>query len=213
MPNQTQWPVDDNRADQPGVQPAAMTDNCDAQDSVWLLHVRGLLPQQIGATLGRSTDWVRLTIARLLELRDRDRQPVTGAHVEKLVDEVCLIRQAAWSGWEQSQVDKVRTVTKTKPAGPRGGGGEEKVVTTEPQAGNPASLRILIECNKRESSLRGIERPTTVPSHPRQPLLDLDALIEQLTTANAQEQRLDTPDVESVAHSATSHRSPREVQS
>lgn len=194
MSDQLWCPLVTSPASHPGIPPTGTAEILDAEDDAWQLYLRGHSLKQIGQELARSTNWASLTICRLLELRASGPQQMMRAYVEKLLDEVSLIRQAAWLGWEQSQIAKVRSVAKTKEVGPRGGGGNESVKTTESQSGNASFLRTLIECNKRESALRGIERPTTVRAQCSQSHVDLDTLIQQVEAANAQDcQRNDSP--------------------
>lgn len=195
MPEQPRWPVTAAPVNRPGSRSTAVAEILDQEDEAWQRYVRGDTYRQIANELGRSSSWVHLTIHRLLELRDTGRQQMVRAHIEKLLDEVSLIRQAAWSGWNRSQTDKVRTVEKTKEVGPRGGGGDESITTTEAQAGNASFLRVLTECNKRESALRGIEKPTAVMFQCMQTSVDIDALILQVEAANAQSHQA-TPELE-----------------
>jgi hypothetical protein len=187
VPEQPRWPVSTAPVNRPESHSSAIAEILDQEDEAWSLYVRGYTYRQIAKELGRSSNWAHLTVHRLLELRETGRQQMVRAQIEKLLDEVSLIRQSAWSGWNRSQADKVRTVEKTKEVGPRGGGGDESITTTEAQAGNASFLRVLIECNKRESALRGIEKPTAVLYQCMQPSLDIDALILQVEAANAQE--------------------------
>ncbi len=167
-----QGPLADNPAD-------SIVENLNVEDDAWLRYVRGELQWQISQALARSPDWVKLTIHKQLQQRGRGQPQMQRGHVEKLLDEVCLIRQAAWSGWAQSQTAKVRKVEKTKEAGPRGGGGNESSVTSETRCGEAAFLRLLLDCNKRESALRGIEKPLAAVLDIAPPRLDLEAMIRQ----------------------------------
>lgn len=187
MAHQQQWTVAANSVRQPAEKPSEIDEVLDLEDEAWQLYVRGQSARQIGQALGRSTSWVKLTVSRLLELRGSGRQQMVRAHVERLLDEVSLIRRAAWSGWEQSLAEKVRTVEKSKDVGPRGGGGEEHSTTKENRSGDSSLLRVLLECNKRESALRGIERPTAVLFQLMQSHVDLDSLILQVEAAEAQQ--------------------------
>ncbi|MDB5334894.1 MAG: hypothetical protein JWN70_513 [Planctomycetaceae bacterium] len=185
MPDQLLWPLATNPANHPGPQPTAMADVPDVDENVWRRYVHGESVPQISDALSRSTNWVQLTINRLLEQRGSSPPQSLRGHVEKLLDEVCLLRQASWSEWERSKTDKVRTVKKTKEGGPRGGGGSELTQMTETRTADATFLRMLMDCNRRESALRGIERPLAGVMHFKQPRVDLDTMIQQVEAANA----------------------------
>lgn len=159
----------------------------DSDDAAWGMYVRGNTPGQIGQAMNRPAGWGRLTIHRLLEQHENAHEPLLRGHLAKLLEEVNLIRQAGWLGWDRSLKDKVRHVEKTKE--PAGRGGNELTKTTESRSGDLAALRVLIECSKRESALRGIERPTTIPVQRRPQPLNLGALIQQMETTIAEDRR------------------------
>ena len=168
-------------------QSPAMVDALAGEDRAWELFVSGHNIAQISHLMSCPLPWVQLTINRLLGQHEACGEPFVRGHLAKLLDEVNLIRQAAWSGWRRSLEDKVRIVEKTRESGGRGG--NEQTTTTETRSGDPAPLRILIECSKRDSTLRGIERPTTVSVQRMSPPLDLDTLIQQIETLQAGDSR------------------------
>lgn len=186
MSEQLQRPLATGPANQSGHQPAGDAPDPVLDEEVWQRYVLGELASQIGKVLRRSTDWVNLTINRLLEQRGNGQSLLVRGNVEKLLDEVSLVRQAAWAGWHQSQTEKVRKVEKTKEAGPRGGGGNETSVISETRSGDASFLRMLMDCNKRESALRGIEKPLAAVFHVKPKLFDLDSMIQQVEAAIAQ---------------------------
>ena len=164
----------------------------DLEAEAWRLYVQGKSSREIGKAVGRSHNWAIMTVNRLLKERDdRTSQSIRG-HMEKLLDEVNLIRDAAWSGWKRSQEDRVKTVEKAgnTPTGPT----REETITTEGQAGDPAFLRVLVELNKRESALRGIEKPVQPIFQFMQTHVDIDVLITQVEEAAAKEAVEPIPD-------------------
>ena len=197
MPIQSGRPSTVDPPRHPTIQPTLTSETRELDDKAWQLYVRGKAPCQIGKALRQSADWGEATIRRLLEVRESGYLPMVRAHVEKLLDEINTFRRAAWSGWRRSRKDKVRTVEKTKEAGQQSRGGNETVVTTEPQCGDASFLRLLTECNKRESGLRGIEKPTAIRSDPTQNHADLATLIQQMEAAMAMEVQRQRPANES----------------
>lgn len=165
--------------------PAQVEEIQDREAECWRRYVKGQSCREIGRALGMSHTWANFTVNRLLRERDEQlRQSVRG-HVEKLIDEVNLVREAAWDGFDRSQRDRVRTVEKS--GGSDKGTYDESSTTTEGQAGSPAFLRVLLECNKRESALRGIEKPTQILFQFMQTNIDIDTLIHQVETEAAKE--------------------------
>lgn len=168
--------------------PEQTEDILTAEAECWKLHLKGYSSREIGAIVGRSHTWALLTVGRLLrELADSTKQSVRG-HVEKLLDSNNLTRRAAWDGWEKSREDKVKTVEKfgSGPMGPT----SEEATTTEGQAGDPAFLRVVIECDKRESALRGIEKPVQPIFQFMQTNVSLDILISQIEQTVLSEQQV-----------------------
>lgn len=186
MTDQSTWLPVTNAAYHAGHPLTATVEAPDVEDDVWIRYVRGELQSQIGQALDQSKSWANLTIDRQLEVRGKSQPHLLLGHVEKLLDEVCLVRQAAWSGWDQSQTEKVRKVEKTKAAGPRGGGGCESSITSETRVGEASFLRLLLDCNKRESTLRGIEKPLATVVEFKPPQMDLKAMIRQAEAAFAE---------------------------
>ena len=214
MPIQSGQPSIVELPQHPTMHPISTSETRELDNKAWLRYVRGQQPCQVGNALSQSVDWAEATIRRLLELRETGYQPMVRAHVEKLLDDVNMIRRAAWSGWRRSRQNKVRTVEKTKEAGPQSRGGNETVVTTEPQCGNASFLRMLTECNKRESGLRGIEKPTAIRSDPTQKHADLATLIQQMEAAMTMEIQRQYPAHESLETDSVEpgHHSSQEAQ-
>lgn len=155
----------------------------DLEDNCWRLHVRGQTSHQIARACEMSVQAVELIVQRRLAAYAAGASVALRGHVEKLIDEVNEIRQAAWAGWNRSQVDKVKTVEKTTTGGTQDGKSEE-TISTEGKEGDSPFLRILVDCNRRESALRGIERPNRVTGQSPPVRLDLDELIEQVEVEN-----------------------------
>lgn len=173
--------------------PEQIADIQENEAECWRLYVKGKSSREIGKALGFSHEWARLTVRRLLESRDDRNDQMVRGHVEKLIDSNNLIRDAAWDGWERSKRDRVRKVEK-ETAGGKEGGTLESSVTTEGQSGDPAFLRVLIECDKRESALRGIEKPVQPIFQFMQTHVDIDVLITQVEEAAAKEAVEPIPD-------------------
>lgn len=142
------------------------------------LRLKGQSLRTIGLKVGRSYETVRLTLERLTERRAAENDQLLRGHIAKLIDEVDMVREACWEGWDRSLKDRVRTVSKSgsTPKGPT----HEDSTTTEGQAGDPSFLRAVLECNKRESALRGIEKPVQPIFQFMQTNVSLDILINQI---------------------------------
>lgn len=168
-----------------GAKPEKFGDALELEERCWKLYLQGATTRTIAAKCGRSAMWASFTIRKFIDSRNNDTKQSVRGHVEKLLDELNLIRQESWKGWAKSRRDKVRKVDKTV-VNDKGCGSEEST-TTEGQAGDPAFLRVLIECGKRESALRGIEKPTQVLFQFMQTHVDLDMLIEQVEAMRIQE--------------------------
>lgn len=142
------------------------------------LRLKGQSLRTIGLKVGRSYETVRLTLERLTERRAAENDQLLRGHIAKLIDEVDMVREACWEGWDRSLKDRVRTVTKSgsTPKGPT----HEDSTTTEGQAGDASFLRAVLECNKRESALRGIEKPVQPIFQFMQTNVSLDILINQI---------------------------------
>lgn len=161
----------------------------------WELYVCGTPLAEMARIVGDDEQHVAQTIDCELQHRQQAPQHAPRAYLEKLIDELNLVRQAAWSGWQRSTRNKEKTVDKTTTGGP-GGGREEATHSSEAQAGDTAFLRIIVECNKRESALRGIDRAARVTTHLTQTNVDIDTLIMQVERANARDQAAQESDAQ-----------------
>lgn len=165
----------------------------DLEQQCWQLHVRGQSAWQIAQACEVPVEEVELLLQRRLAANaQRPSVPLRG-HVEKLIDEVNEIRQAAWGSFDRSKVEKVKTVEKHTKGGTQDGKSED-TISKETKEGDSPFLRILLDCNHRESLLRGIERPTRLPVRSMQPKLDIDALLEQVEAANGNDSLLEMGD-------------------
>lgn len=165
----------------------------DIESQCWRLHVRGQSAWQIAQAYELPVGEVDLILQRRLAVYgQRPSVPLRG-HVEKLVDEVNQIRQAAWTGWDRSRIDKVKTVEKTTSGGTQDGK-SEGTISTEAKEGDSPFLRVLIECNRRESCLRGIERPTRAATQSVPNRVDIDTMLKQVEAENAGEDEMEATD-------------------
>ncbi len=148
------------------------------------LHLRGTPLDEIAGICGQSLEWVDRVIQA--EHTRRQRRPTwpIRASVEKLADELNLIRHAAWLAWERSQREKPKLTKKVIKGGP-GGGRKELTKVREDQAGNPTFLRLLLECNRREASLRAMDRPKHAAAQDSEPPVDIETMAQQVEAANA----------------------------
>lgn len=150
-------------------------------DACWCQYVRGENVLSIAQTIKEPVESIVARLERCMEQSDT-QPPRPRAYLEKLVDEMHLVRQAAWMAWERSLQDKVKTTEKTI-TDPKGGIRREEMIVTESQTGDAAFLRIIIDCNRREAALRGLEKSPQLQSRLSQPTLDLDTLITQMEAA------------------------------
>ena len=155
----------------------------DLDAACWKLVVRGNDARQIARMHRQSPEWGEVTVERLFAAYNADPAQILRGHIEKLICEINLVRQAAWLGWERSLRDKQKTVRKAISGGSQDGK-SESTTTTETQAGDAPFLRILIDCNRRESALRGIDRSSRLPAPSNETHIDLDTLIQQVEAAN-----------------------------
>lgn len=153
-------------------------------EECWRLYLRGASIRDLSLAFGKPVDAISQSLQRGVEQKQNLPPQSVRAYLEKLIDEINLIRQAAWSGWERSQMDLVKSTEKNVSGG-TGGGRDESTVITVGQAGDTSFLRIIAECNKREATLRGIEKPGHSLFQFMQTYVDIDTLIVQVEAANA----------------------------
>lgn len=156
-------------------------------DDCWTMYVQGSDVRSISQTVDESIESIVERLERMLQESNVDPPP-PHVQVPRLVDELQFVRRAAWSGWKRSLQDKQKTIEK-KSVDAKGGTRTDTTVTKESQSGDAAFLRIVLECNRREASLRGVEKSQQSHLKLNQRPLDIDALIELMEAEQAADQQ------------------------
>lgn len=157
-------------------------------DECWRRYLQGEDIRSIAATIDQPISAILERLERMLQQSiDGSRPP--SAHLDKLIDELHLVRRAAWMGWQRSLKHNVKIVTKTV-TGSKSSDREEKTTTTEIQSGNASCLRIIIDCNRREAILRGLDKSsrTATPEGPTSKI-DLEQMLTQMEAALRSDQK------------------------
>ena len=121
------------------------------------LFLKGCEPPDVARLRNHPLPLVEAAYQRYLSELDNQAVLPVRASVNKLLAEINLVRQAAWVGWKKSLVNHVKTVVKQSEGG-TGGTKSDTSTTTDPQSGDAAFLRVIEDCNKREGTLRGVEK-------------------------------------------------------
>lgn len=129
----------------------------DLEARIWKCHIKRMSDEDIAQKLNTTVETVERSLARR-EAKLESRPVLSArAYVEKLLDEVELVREEAWKAWEDSKEVHVKRTAKTT----KGGTAAEKKENTtvkDRRVGNIVFLRLILDCNKREAFLRGIDK-------------------------------------------------------
>lgn len=127
------------------------------------LHVMGYSVRAIAEALGNKVSHQQVH-KDLLEVQERFRastQATKADHVAEIIERLRATRHEAWLAWEKSKEDQVKLVEES---GTTGGGQsfDKQQETTEGSCGDPAYLRIVLDCDKQVRDLLGLDEPVKV---------------------------------------------------
>jgi hypothetical protein len=158
-------------------QSAADPNSKDLDEKIRRLSVEGHNATEIARDCPAPLDQVNDSVQRYHTRLDNLPTLSVRCHLERLVDELNLVRQEAWSAWKRSTALKAKLSEKQTTGGPSGVR-SDVTQTEETQSGDTACLRVIENCIKCEAALRGVEKHARLQSNQRIRSLDeLKAII------------------------------------